>query len=82
MDGFTTRAMEEAAEAVAFGEAIYALTEKMQDVACRVITYADRGDFTIPPGTDCAAFEARVQAVINDMQSMLDGYRPGERRAA
>jgi hypothetical protein len=81
-DTFTTRAEEDQAEAISFAEAVHSLAEAMHEAAYKLFLWAERGDFTIPLGTDCAAFEARIAAITADIADMLDGYRPGERRAA
>jgi hypothetical protein len=81
-DTFTTRAEEDQAEACAFADEVHRLAEALHEAAYGLACAADRGDFTIPLGTDCAAFEARIAAITADIEAMLDGYRPGERRAA
>ena len=80
-DDYVTRADEDQAEADAFAEAIAAQAGNLEDLAYSLLTRARRGDFTIPSGTDCAAFEARIKALTADIENMLDGYAPGEKRA-
>jgi hypothetical protein len=81
-DTFTTRAEEDQAEAISFAEAVHRHAEALHEAAYGLACAADRGDFTIPAGTDCRAFEARIKALTADLRDMMDGYRPGERGAA
>jgi hypothetical protein len=78
-DHFITREEEDQGEACCFAEAVFARAEALYDLACTLTVRADRGDWTIPVGMDCAAFEARITALTADIQNMMDGYRPGER---
>jgi hypothetical protein len=74
-----TRAEHDRAEACAFADKVHRLAEALHDAAYGLACAADRGDFTIPAGTDCAAFEARIKALTAEIEAMLAGYRPGER---
>jgi tRNA U34 5-carboxymethylaminomethyl modifying GTPase MnmE/TrmE len=81
-DTFTTRAEHDRAEAISFAEAVHSLAEAMHEEAYKLTIWAARGDFTIPLGTDCKAFEARIATLTAEIEALMDGYRPGERGAA
>jgi hypothetical protein len=76
---FVTPEEEDQIEAQCFADSIESLVGDLYDATQDFVAMTYRGDLTIPLGTDCDAFEARIKALTADLRGMMDGYRPGER---